>query len=165
MQVGVIGLSCNQRPVGGFREIVLSGVGIKVGKVALGSRVFRGKLERRLEFGYGVILLSFSRKHTAELDIEARILGAIGGQAAEQGLGIALARGAIAAPEIAAGRLVRLFPDRVPPRSAYYLVYPRANAALPAVEAFREWIMAEVTPGGRKPLHEPPFTPTPLKKV
>jgi len=65
-------------------------------------------------------------------------------QAAEQGLGIALARGAIAAPEIAAGRLVRLFPDRVPPRSAYYLVYPRAHATLPAVAVFREWIFAEV---------------------
>lgn len=71
-------------------------------------------------------------------------------QAAEQGLGIALARGAIAAPEIAAGRLVRLFPDRVPPRAAYYLVYPRASASLPAVAAFREWIMGEVSPGGRK---------------
>jgi LysR family transcriptional regulator, glycine cleavage system transcriptional activator len=68
-------------------------------------------------------------------------------QAAEHGLGIALARGAIAAPEIAAGRLVRLFPSRVQPRSAYYLVYPRANASLPTVAAFREWIMAEVALG------------------
>ena len=71
-------------------------------------------------------------------------------QAAEQGLGIALARGAIAAPEIAAGRLVRLFPDRVPPRSAYYLVYPRANAALSSVVAFREWIVAQAASGGRR---------------
>jgi len=71
-------------------------------------------------------------------------------QAAEAGLGIALARGAIAAPEIAAGRLVRLFPDRVPPRSAYYLVYPRANAALATVTAFREWIIGEVNPSTRK---------------
>ena len=65
-------------------------------------------------------------------------------EAAEQGIGIALARGAIAAPEIAAGRLLRLFPDRVPPRSAYYLVYPRASETLPAVAAFRQWIMSEV---------------------
>jgi LysR family transcriptional regulator, glycine cleavage system transcriptional activator len=62
-------------------------------------------------------------------------------QAAAQGIGIALARGAMAAADLAAGRLIRLFPDRVPRRSAYYLVYPRANAGLPRVKAFREWIL------------------------
>jgi LysR family glycine cleavage system transcriptional activator len=71
-------------------------------------------------------------------------------QAAEHGLGIALARDAIAAPAIAAGGLVRLFPERVSPRSAYYLVYPRAHAALPTVAAFREWIIDEVARGGRR---------------
>ena len=62
-------------------------------------------------------------------------------QAAAQGIGIALARGAMAAADLAAGRLIRLFPDKVPRRSAYYLVYPRANAGLARVKAFREWIL------------------------
>ena len=67
-------------------------------------------------------------------------------QAAAQGIGIALARGAMAAADLAAGRLIRLFPDRVPPKSAYYLVYPRANAGLARVKAFREWILERSRP-------------------
>ncbi|HUN48374.1 MAG TPA: transcriptional regulator GcvA [Stellaceae bacterium] len=72
-------------------------------------------------------------------------------QAAAQGIGIALARGAMAAADLAAGRLIRLFPDRVPPKSAYYLVYPRANAGLARVKAFRDWILekARVQPSRR----------------
>ncbi|SRR5579883_134626 len=65
-------------------------------------------------------------------------------QAAAEGIGVALARGALVAADLAAGRLVRLFPKRVLPRSAYYLVYPRAAADLPRVRAFREWMRAEV---------------------
>ncbi len=54
------------------------------------------------------------------------------------------AMGPLVAADLAAGRLVRLFPKRVLPRSAYYLVYPRAAADLPRVRAFREWMRAEV---------------------
>jgi LysR family glycine cleavage system transcriptional activator len=65
-------------------------------------------------------------------------------QAAAEGIGVALARGALVAADLAAGRLVRLFPKRVPPRAAYYLVYPRAAGSLARVQAFREWIQGEV---------------------
>jgi len=67
-------------------------------------------------------------------------------QAAAEGIGVALARGALVAADLAAGRLIRLFPKRVPSRAAYYLVYPRAAAGLPRVRAFREWILAERAP-------------------
>jgi LysR family glycine cleavage system transcriptional activator len=64
-------------------------------------------------------------------------------QAAVEGLGVALARGEMVAPDLDARRLVRLFPERVPPTTAYYLVYPRAAGPLPKVKAFRTWILAE----------------------
>jgi LysR family glycine cleavage system transcriptional activator len=65
-------------------------------------------------------------------------------QAASEGIGIALARAAIVAGDLAAGRLVRLFADRAPSRAAYYLVQPRGAAPTPRVQAFRDWIVAEV---------------------
>jgi LysR family transcriptional regulator, glycine cleavage system transcriptional activator len=65
-------------------------------------------------------------------------------QAAAEGIGVALARGALVTADLASGRLVRLFPRRVPSRTAYYLVYPEAAGELPRVRAFREWIRAEV---------------------
>jgi len=68
-------------------------------------------------------------------------------QAAAEGIGVALARGALVGADLATGRLVRLFPKRVPPRTAYYLVYPKAAAELGRVRAFRNWIRGEVEPG------------------
>jgi LysR family glycine cleavage system transcriptional activator len=67
-------------------------------------------------------------------------------QAAAGGIGVALARGALVAADLAAGRLVRLFPTRVPSRAAYYLVYPRSAGELARVHAFRDWILAETRP-------------------
>jgi len=64
-------------------------------------------------------------------------------QAAAEGIGVALARGALVAADLATGRLVRLFPRRVPSRTAYYLVYPRAAGELARVRAFRDWIQGE----------------------
>jgi LysR family glycine cleavage system transcriptional activator len=65
-------------------------------------------------------------------------------QAAIAGQGVALARGALAQPEIEAGHLVRLFPRGARARFSYYIVYPPAAAAAPRVIAFRDWLLHQV---------------------
>ncbi|MBV1775603.1 transcriptional regulator GcvA [Burkholderiaceae bacterium DAT-1] len=66
-------------------------------------------------------------------------------QAAIDGHGIALARSVMARDDLAAGRLVRLFPDILfESPLAYYVVYRPECAALPKLVAFREWVMGEV---------------------
>jgi len=64
-------------------------------------------------------------------------------QAAMAGQGVALARGVLAADELAAGRLVRPFTLSLPAEYAYYLVYPENTAEHPKIAAFRDWIVAE----------------------
>jgi LysR family glycine cleavage system transcriptional activator len=64
-------------------------------------------------------------------------------QAAAAGHGIALARGALAKPEIEAGRLVRLFARSARASFSYYIVYPPASASLPRIVAFRDWLLAQ----------------------
>lgn len=64
-------------------------------------------------------------------------------QAAIDGQGVALARGILAADELAAGRLVQPFAFTLPSVYAYYLVYPEGGAAHPALKVFRDWVMAE----------------------
>ncbi|OAM31258.1 LysR family transcriptional regulator [Eikenella longinqua] len=65
-------------------------------------------------------------------------------QAAADGAGIALARSILAADDLKAGRLVRLFPEiSVPSPLAYYLVYRAESCNLPQVRAFREWLRGE----------------------
>lgn len=64
-------------------------------------------------------------------------------QAAMAGQGVALARGVLAADELAAGRLVRPFTLSLPTEYAYYLVYPAESAEQPKVAAFRNWIISE----------------------
>ncbi|WP_322047537.1 transcriptional regulator GcvA [Paraburkholderia sp. J67] len=65
-------------------------------------------------------------------------------QAAIDGQGIALARSVMARDDVAAGRLVRLFPT-IACRSAlaYYVVYRPECASLPRLMTFREWLMRE----------------------
>ncbi len=65
-------------------------------------------------------------------------------QAAVAGQGVALARGALAAIDLAAGRLVRPFQLTLPSAFAYYLVYPEANAERPKVIAFQDWLRTEL---------------------
>ncbi|HUA56744.1 MAG TPA: transcriptional regulator GcvA [Candidatus Sulfotelmatobacter sp.] len=65
-------------------------------------------------------------------------------QAAAEGLGVALARGALVAGELEAGRLVRLFPDSARSSFAYYIVHPPGAAALAKVAAFRDWLRGQV---------------------
>lgn len=64
-------------------------------------------------------------------------------QAAAAGQGVALGRGALAAADLAAGRLVRPFDISLPASYAYYVVYPEATAERPKIVAFRDWLMAE----------------------
>lgn len=65
-------------------------------------------------------------------------------QAAIDGQGIALARSILARDDLAAGRLVRLFPEiTTPSQLGYYVVYRAELQALPKLTAFRDWLLEE----------------------
>lgn len=64
-------------------------------------------------------------------------------QAAVEGQGVALARGALAADDLAAGRLVKPFDIALPTDFAYYVVCPTPSADRPKIAAFREWLLDE----------------------
>ena len=65
-------------------------------------------------------------------------------QAAIDGQGVALARSVMAHDDVAAGRLVRLFPQvRLESALAYYVVYRPECIAQPKVAAFRDWLLRE----------------------
>jgi LysR family glycine cleavage system transcriptional activator len=65
-------------------------------------------------------------------------------QAAIDGQGVALAGSIMARDDVAAGRLVRLFPHiQLASTLAYYVVYRAECAALPKVIAFRDWLFRE----------------------
>ncbi|WP_341644878.1 transcriptional regulator GcvA [Thauera sp. SDU_THAU2] len=67
-------------------------------------------------------------------------------QAAIEGRGVALARSVMAHADLAAGRLVRLFPEiRFESELAYYVVYRSECASLPRLVAFRDWLMSEAS--------------------
>lgn len=67
-------------------------------------------------------------------------------QAAIDGQGVALARSIMAHDDLAAGRLVRLFPEvEFPSVLAYYVVYRPECATLPKLMAFREWLIREAS--------------------
>lgn len=65
-------------------------------------------------------------------------------QAAAEGHGIALARSAMAHDDLAAGRLVRLFPEiSFTSQLDYYIVYRPECASLPGSADFRSWLQHE----------------------
>lgn len=65
-------------------------------------------------------------------------------QAAIEGRGVALARSVMAHDDLAAGRLVRLFPEiQFTSELAYYVVYRPESAGLPRLQAFRHWLLKE----------------------
>lgn len=67
-------------------------------------------------------------------------------QAAIDGHGVALARSPMARDDLAAGRLVRLFPDiDFASALAYYVVYRPECATLPRLVAFRDWLFREAS--------------------
>jgi LysR family glycine cleavage system transcriptional activator len=63
--------------------------------------------------------------------------------AAVDGQGVALARTALAAWDLVGGRLVRPFKPALDAPYAYWIVCPQANADLPKVSIFRDWLLAE----------------------
>ena len=65
-------------------------------------------------------------------------------EAAVLGRGIALAKSAIAAADLTAGRVVRLFEMSVPLVFAYYLVYPQSATRAAKVQEFRAWLFEQV---------------------
>ena len=63
--------------------------------------------------------------------------------AAINGQGIALARTTLAAWDLINGRLVLPFPESMPLSKAYWVVCPKASAAVPKIATFRDWLLAE----------------------
>lgn len=63
--------------------------------------------------------------------------------AAVAGQGVALARSALAALDLAAGRLVRPLEESVAAPIAYWIVCPKGSAHQPAIQAFRDWLLAQ----------------------
>ncbi len=63
--------------------------------------------------------------------------------AAVSGQGIALARSALAALDLIAGRLVRPLPDAVPAQFAYWIVCRKAIANTPKIRRFRTWLVEQ----------------------
>jgi LysR family transcriptional regulator, glycine cleavage system transcriptional activator len=64
-------------------------------------------------------------------------------EAAILGRGVALAKAALAAADLAEGRLVRPFEIAAPVDFAYYVVCPKAKLNLPKVALFRDWLRAQ----------------------
>ena len=65
-------------------------------------------------------------------------------QAAALGQGIALANSVLAGPEIASGRLVCPFEERLVSKSSYYLVCHQSQAELGKIATFRRWLLEQV---------------------
>lgn len=63
--------------------------------------------------------------------------------AAVDGQGIALARTTLAAWDLLSRRLVRPFAASLRLSKAYWIICPKATAALPKITIFREWLLAE----------------------
>lgn len=63
--------------------------------------------------------------------------------AAVAGQGIALARSALVARDIAEGRLMRPMSEAVPASYAYWIVCKPQDANLPKIRRFRDWLLAE----------------------
>lgn len=71
-------------------------------------------------------------------------------QAAIDGVGVVLSVGAVVADDLAAGRLVRAFPnlDERKASFCYYVVRPPRADRDPNVRAFRDWVLAEALEAG-----------------
>ena len=57
--------------------------------------------------------------------------------------GIALARTTLAATDLISGRLLRPFTEELRLSKTYWIICPKATAALPKIETFRDWLLAE----------------------
>ncbi|ANG64329.1 LysR family transcriptional regulator [Marinobacterium aestuarii] len=70
-------------------------------------------------------------------------------QAAMDGQGIALGSSVLAADDLRAGRLVRLFDVSVQAQHSYYLICTRNTLNRPDIQRFVQWIKQEMTAGQR----------------
>ena len=86
-------MSGDQRAIGCLREIILSGEHIKVGEITLRVGVGRGEFQRSLEFRHSVVFLSLRSKDAPQLEMNVGVIGALGGQSAQQGFCFAQAAG------------------------------------------------------------------------
>lgn len=85
-------------------------------------------------------ITDLTSKHGMQINNSAAVL-----QAAIEGHGIALARSIMAHDDVQSRRLIRLFPQiNFKSPLAYYVVYRPESASLPRLEAFRDWLLAEV---------------------
>ena len=64
--------------------------------------------------------------------------------AAIEGLGVALGRHPLVAPDLASGALVEVLGPAVPASTSYWLVCAPESLARSDVRAFRDWIRAEL---------------------
>ncbi|MZG56969.1 transcriptional regulator GcvA [Photobacterium lucens] len=77
--------------------------------------------------------------HNIQINNSAAVL-----QTAIDGSGVALARSVMVKDDLAAGRLIRLFPDiQFDSPLAYYVVYKSESVALAKTQVFRDWLFAE----------------------
>lgn len=76
---------------------------------------------------------------------------------ARQGLGVALAHDTVANDLIARGELVRPLPFSLPMKEAYYLIAPEGTHTNAAAQAFKGWLLRELTTavprGAGEPAH------------
>jgi LysR family glycine cleavage system transcriptional activator len=70
--------------------------------------------------------------------------------AAVDGQGIALARTTLAAWDLLNRRLVRPFAESLRLSKAYWILCPKATAALPKITIFRDWLLAEAADDTRR---------------
>ena len=70
--------------------------------------------------------------------------------AAIDGQGIALARTTLAATDLINRRLVRPFAEALRLSKSYWIVCPKATAALPKITTFRDWLLAEAAQDTRQ---------------
>lgn len=71
------------------------------------------------------------------------IVSSIALNAAIDGQGVCLGRGALVRDDISDGRLVRPFPESYPLGFQYLLVYPTHFPQLPVFQVFRQWLLDE----------------------
>jgi LysR family glycine cleavage system transcriptional activator len=92
----------------------------------------------------------------AGADTAARSRGPVFNQAsmvidaAVDGQGVALARTMLAASDLINGRLVCPFSLSLPVPYAYWVVCPKATAAMPKITEFRDWLLAEAAEDARR---------------
>ena len=83
----------------------------------------------------------FKTKRGMQINNSAAVL-----QAVIDGHGVALARSVMARDDLAAGRLIRLFPSvKIRSNLAYFIVYRMERSTLPRLVAFRDWLIKEAS--------------------